>query len=69
VEDKGIGISAKDMERIFDPFFMVDKARSRSNGGAGIGLAICAEIVNLHNGQISVSSEVGIGSIFEVSLP
>ncbi|WP_374120953.1 ATP-binding protein [Neobacillus sp. PS3-12] len=54
---------------MFDPFFMVDKARSRSNGGAGIGLAICAEIVNLHNGQISVSSEVGIGSIFEVSLP
>jgi signal transduction histidine kinase len=69
VKDKGIGISKKDMERIFDPFFMVDKARSRLNGGAGIGLAICAEIVNLHNGQISVNSEVGIGSIFEVSLP
>jgi len=69
VADNGIGISEKDIERIFDPFFMVDKARTRSNGGAGIGLAICAEIVNLHNGQIKVNSEVDRGSIFEVSLP
>jgi signal transduction histidine kinase len=67
VEDKGIGISEKDIERIFDPFFMVDKSRTRESGGAGIGLAICAEIVKLHNGEISVSSEVGKGTKFEVS--
>lgn len=69
VTDKGIGISEKDMERIFDPFFTVDKARTRANGGAGIGLAICAEIVKLHEGEIYVHSEIGKGTDFEIKLP
>lgn len=67
VIDSGIGISEKDIESIFEPFFMVDKSRTRENGGAGIGLAICAEIVKLHSGEIKVSSEIGKGTKFEIS--
>ncbi|MCM3571486.1 HAMP domain-containing sensor histidine kinase [Neobacillus mesonae] len=69
ISDQGIGISEEDMERIFDPFFTVDKARTRANGGAGIGLAICAEIVKLHDGEIYVHSEIGKGTDFEITLP
>lgn len=69
VKDKGIGISKKDLERIFEPFFMVDKARTHANGGAGIGLAICEEIVKLHHGEIKVNSEVGKGTVFDIYFP
>lgn len=69
IEDNGIGMVEKDMERIFEPFFVVDKARTRANGGAGIGLTICSEIIKLHHGEIKVSSEVGKGTVFEIDLP
>ena len=69
VSDTGIGIAKKDQEKIFDRFFRVDKARSREEGGSGLGLSICKWIVEAHQGRISVESELGKGSSFVVRLP
>jgi heavy metal sensor kinase len=69
VSDTGIGIAKEDQERIFDRFFRVDKARSREQGGSGLGLSICKWIVKAHQGEIEVESEIGKGSSFIVKLP
>lgn len=69
VSDTGIGIAKENQERIFDRFFRVDKARSREQGGSGLGLSICKWIVEAHQGNIEVESELGKGSSFVVSLP
>jgi signal transduction histidine kinase len=69
VSDTGIGISKEDQEKIFDRFFRVDKARSREQGGSGLGLSICRWIVEAHQGEIKVESELGKGSSFIVKLP
>jgi two-component system phosphate regulon sensor histidine kinase PhoR len=69
VSDTGIGIAKEDQERIFDRFFRVDKARSRGQGGSGLGLSICKWIVESHQGEIKVESELGKGSSFIVILP
>ena len=69
VSDTGIGIEKKDQEKIFDRFFRVDKARSREQGGSGLGLSICKWIVEAHHGEVSVESELGKGSSFIVKLP
>ena len=69
VSDTGIGIAKEDREKIFDRFFRVDKARSREQGGSGLGLSICKWIVEAHQGEIKVESELGKGSSFIVILP
>jgi two-component system sensor histidine kinase SenX3 len=69
VTDQGIGIAPADQERIFERFFRVDRARSRSTGGTGLGLSIVRHVVDNHGGKISVYSEEGKGATFSVTLP
>ena len=69
VSDTGMGIPRKDLPRIFERFYRVDKARSRSSGGTGLGLSIVKHLVDLHRGVISVESELGIGSSFILEFP
>ena len=69
ITDTGIGIPAEDLPLIFDRFYRVDKARSRSEGGMGLGLAISISIAKLHGGKIEVESQVGKGSTFHIFLP
>ena len=69
VADTGVGIPEEDLPQLFDRFYRVDKDRSRASGGSGLGLAICRQIVELHGGRLSVSSQVGVGTTFVVRLP
>src|SRR5579863_7043204 len=69
VEDSGVGIESGEQEKIFERFYRVDKARSRAQGGAGLGLAIALWIVSHHRGTISVVSRNGCGATFKVELP
>lgn len=69
VRDSGVGIPAKDLERIFERFYRVDRARSRETGGTGLGLAIVRHVVANHGGEVSVTSVEGEGSRFTLTLP
>ena len=68
VKDTGIGISPENQKKIFDPFFRVDKSRSRAMGGAGLGLALVRRVVDIVGGEIAVKSTLGKGSTFSVVL-
>lgn len=69
VVDKGEGIPSDSLPYIFDPFFRVDSARNRSAGGTGLGLGLARALVQLHGGDISVESTVGVGSTFSIVVP
>lgn len=67
--DKGMGIAAEHIPRLFERFYTVDKSRSRKQGGSGLGLSIVKHIVLLHQGQIEVNSQQGAGTCFVIILP
>ena len=68
VEDRGIGIPEEDLPNVFSRFYRVDKARSREAGGAGLGLALCRRIAELHGGTLEIESEPGVGTAVWVHL-
>lgn len=69
VADTGIGIAPEDLKRIFDRFYQAEPSRVRKGEGSGLGLSIARWIVDAHEGKISVTSEVGVGTTFTVTLP
>jgi len=69
VKDKGIGIPAEHIDRIFERFYRADRSRSREAGGTGLGLSIVRHIALLHQGQVEAESHTGEGSIFSLKLP
>ena len=69
VVDQGVGIPAADLDRVFERFYRVDKARARQTGGTGLGLAIVRHVANNHGGAVSVQSQEGEGSTFTFRLP
>ena len=69
VADTGVGVGPENLEKIFEPFWQVEQTTTRRVGGTGLGLAVTREFVKLLNGELTVSSEVGIGSTFTLSLP
>jgi len=69
VVDQGDGIPARDLDRIFERFYRVDRARSRETGGTGLGLSIVRHVASNHGGEVLVSSTEGEGSTFVLRLP
>ena len=69
VIDKGIGIAASDQARLFTKFFRIDNEATRSAGGTGLGLSIAKGIIEAHGGNIDVSSRIGQGTRFSVTIP
>ena len=67
--DNGIGIEAEEISFIFEPFYRVDKSRSKDTGGYGLGLSLCKTIMDAHNGKIEVASEPGEGTTVSLFFP
>lgn len=61
IRDFGLGMDKKEIDKVKEPFYMVNKSRSRKAGGVGLGLALCAEIMELHHGIFHIKSEPGEG--------
>ena len=62
VRDEGKGIPESEIKNILEPFYMVDKSRSRANGSVGLGLALCKKIADIHGFQMKIESEIGKGT-------
>ena len=69
IKDEGVGIPAKDLERIFERFYRVDPGRARETGGTGLGLSIVRHVAHNHGGNVVVDSREGEGSTFALELP
>lgn len=69
VRDSGCGIEAAQLQKIFDPFFSTKQADENGQGGSGLGLALCREVIEAHHGRIRVESTVGVGTQFTLKLP
>ena len=69
IKDQGVGIPAKDLERIFERFYRVDPGRARQTGGTGLGLSIVRHVAQNHGGNVVVESREGEGSTFTLELP
>ena len=69
IEDTGVGIPEESLAHIFERFYRVDKARSRSTGGSGLGLSIVRNLIERNNGQIRVTSKLGEGTEFTITFP
>lgn len=67
MSDQGKGMDAEELERIIEPYYRVDKARNRKEGGVGLGLAICSQIVKCHGALLTFQSEPGHGTTVRVS--
>jgi signal transduction histidine kinase len=66
VKDEGAGIPEEDIPKVLEPFFMVDKSRTRASNGVGLGLSLCSEIAKIHNAKINIESDLGKGTIITV---
>ena len=69
VTDTGCGIPAADLPRVTEAFYMVDKSRSRAEGGSGIGLALCARIANAHGAKLEITSTEHVGTTVTIAVP
>ncbi|MEI6429862.1 MAG: response regulator, partial [Pseudanabaena sp. ELA607] len=69
VVDTGIGISAENIQKLFQPFIQIDSALNRKHDGTGLGLALVKRLVEIHGGNVELTSEVGVGSCFAINLP
>ena len=69
IKDEGIGIDKEDLEKVLEPFYMVDKSRTRKNNGAGLGLSICAEISEIHKATIKIESKINYGTVVRIIFP
>jgi CheY-like chemotaxis protein len=69
VIDTGIGISAENIQKLFQPFIQIDSALNRQYTGTGLGLALVKRLVEIHGGNVELTSEVGVGSCFAINLP
>jgi signal transduction histidine kinase len=68
IRDNGIGIQPQDLERIAEPFYMVDKSRAHQQGGSGLGLSLCTKIAEIHHTELRFTSDVGIGTTVEFAI-